>query len=84
MLNLFNNELLAAGDFRPVEGDGVYLSNDALKTFLKLYETQMREPFTNPQTETTTTGRDLLKSQVQAVSKSIMSGQIYQPFYGRW
>lgn len=84
VLNLFNNELLTAGDFRPVEGDGVYLTNDALKTFLQRYETQIREPFTNPQTETPTTGRDLLKSQVQAMSKSIMSGQIYQPFYGRW
>lgn len=79
-LNLFNNEILTAEDFRPVEGEGIYLTPDALKTFFKWYEQRMREPFTLKESNEQTHYRDVIKKQIQNLSKKIQFNEAYKPF----
>jgi CRISPR-associated protein Cas1 len=82
-LNLFNNELFTAADFRPVEGQGVYLTETALKNYLKLYEQRLREPAAVA-AEADMTYRDLLKTQVRAMAKSLSRGDLYLPHAMKW
>lgn len=83
-LNLFNNELFTAADFRPVEEKGVYLNPDGLKKYLRLYEQRMREPFKLLDSETQIAYRELIRQQVNSMSESIKTRRIYQPFIMKW
>lgn len=80
-LNLFNNQMLTAEDFRPVEGEGIYLTPAALKTYLQYYERRMREPFTLAGAATPTDFRRILRDQAQHLAKTIKQQETYQPFY---
>jgi CRISPR-associated protein Cas1 len=80
-LNLFNNQMLTAEDFRPVEGQGIYLTPAALKNYLQNYERRMREPVRLDDTETPTAFRQILRAQVQRLAKTIKTQEPYQPFY---
>jgi CRISPR-associated protein Cas1 len=83
-LFLFNNEILADNDFRPVEGEGIYLTNDAMKTFFQKYEHRMRESFTSKRhDEKQTTFRDLIRNQVQKLIRTIKFNEPYRPFHLR-
>lgn len=78
-LNLFNNQVLTAEDFRPVEGQGIYLTPAALKTYLQAYEHRMREPST-PEVAASAP-RQILRDQVQRLAKTIRAQEPYQPFF---
>jgi len=79
-LSLFNNDVLAADDFRAVENEGIYLTKPALKTYFEHYERRIREPFTEKQTGETVTFRHLFQQQLQKFSKTLMEKTAYQPF----
>jgi len=80
-LNLFNNQVLTAEDFRPVEGEGIYLTPAALKTYLQYYERRMREPVTLAETSMPTDFRQIVRAQAQRLAKTIKTQEAYQPFY---
>jgi len=80
-LNLFNNQGLTAEDFRPVEGEGIYLTPAALKTYLQYYERRMREPITLAEAAAPTSFRQILRDQVQRLTKTIKIQEPDQPFY---
>ena len=79
-LSLFNNEVFAADDFRPVENKGIYLTKPALKTYFEHYERRVREPFKLPNTDEEVNFRHLFKQQVQKLSRSILTKESYEPF----
>lgn len=83
-LFLFNNEILTDKDFSAVEGEGIYLTNEAIKTFFQKYEHRMREPFTSKRhDEKQTTFRDLVRNQVQKLTRTIKFNEPYHPFHLR-
>ncbi len=81
-LSLFNNQILTADDFEPVENQGIYLKKEALKRYFEHYERRVRESFTLTNSETRTTFRDLFKRQVNRMAQKIMKyDQLeYEPF----
>jgi CRISPR-associated protein Cas1 len=83
-LNLFNNQLFTAEDFQPVENKGVYFTPEAFKNYLRLYEQRMREPLKLSTEETPSTYRELIRDQVNAMSKSIKTREVYQPYAMKW
>jgi len=79
-LSLFNNNLLTEKDFHPVEGEGIYLTKDALATFFKYYEQRMKENFTLKYSNQPTCFRNIIKNQIQCLNKKIQSNKPYIPF----
>ncbi|HNR69398.1 MAG TPA: CRISPR-associated endonuclease Cas1 [bacterium] len=72
-----NNQIFQSNDFKVMDNQGVYLQDEALKTFLSLYEKTMR-------TETNQlTPRKRLHTQAKAMSRAIVEGHIYQPGLAR-
>lgn len=80
-LFLFNNEVLTAKDFRSVEGEGVYLQPEALKTFLQQYERRMREPLAAEADEPSLGYRLILREQVQRLMKTLKAAEPYAPYH---
>lgn len=83
-LNLFNNEVLATGDFRPVEGEGIYLTSAALKTFLQLYERRLQETLTWERPDEKASIRYRLREQIQNLARTIQQQEPYKPFRMRY
>jgi CRISPR-associated protein Cas1 len=80
-LFLFNNEIFTAEDFRPVEGEGIYLQPQALKTFFQQYERRMQEPLAAADEDEPKAGfREILRAQVQRLMKTIKTAEPYEPF----
>ncbi len=79
-LNLFNNEMLTSADFRPVEGQGIYLTPAALKIYLQFYERRMREAPAAEEAEENPGFRLVLRRQVQRLAKTITVQEPYLPF----
>jgi len=83
-LNLFNNDVLTAKDFRPVEGEGVYLTPEALKTFLQLYERRLQEPQNWESPDEKESVRSRLREQIQNLAKTLQNQAPYKPFKMRY
>jgi CRISPR-associated protein Cas1 len=79
-LTLFNNEILSPEDFRPVEGEGIYLTPQALKTYLQLYERRLQEIFSPEGSEEKHSFRSLFRGQIQNLAKTIKNLEPYKPF----
>jgi len=83
-LNLFNNEILHPDDFRPVEGEGVYLKPEAFKTYLKLYERRLQEPPSTEKPEDNFSFRNRLRAQIENLARTIKHQEPYKPFKMRY
>jgi CRISPR-associated protein Cas1 len=80
-LNLFNNQILKETDFRPVEGEGIYLKEEALKTYFKMYALRLQEKFQPDKNDAAeTTFRELVRRQLDRLSKTLLFNEPYQPF----
>jgi len=78
-LNLFNNNILTSEDFEPVENKGVYLTQEARKTFFTQYEKKIKEPVTLQDKDDEKSFRQLFKEQVHKFSQSILTQSNYEP-----
>lgn len=79
-LFLFNKEIFTDKDFRPVEGEGIYLTEDALKTYFQKYDQRMREQFNLREQSEPTNFRNIIRQQIQKMNRTIKFAEPYMPF----
>ena len=79
-LHLFNHNIITIEDFRKVEQDGVYLTNDGMKKYFQFYEKRLKAPLEHGESELTANMRNIMKQQVHRMAKSIQNRKIYNPF----
>jgi CRISPR-associated protein Cas1 len=78
-------DLLTHGTLHPVRhfdkrDGGVYLNTDGRKRFYVAYERRMERPYTSEQSGVRTTIRNELHLQAQKLKRTILEGEVYEPF----
>jgi CRISP-associated protein Cas1 len=87
-LDTLNKALLRNKDFYSHdhnEESGCFMSDDARKTFLELFEEQMREELHDPQSGKTMNMRRLMELQVVKISEVLAGTRaVYEPWRAEW
>jgi len=79
-LHLFNNKILSSEDFRKVEQNGIYLTDDGIKKYFHHYEQRIKAPLKRTESDSALNIRTIMKKQVQQMAQSIQNRELYKPF----
>lgn len=82
VISLTNNKVLTASDFTTQPDGAVYLDGEPRKRFLKEYEKFMASEFNYRRTTEKMTFRRALHEQAQQLQRTLLKGELYQPFEG--
>ncbi|MCI1748569.1 MAG: CRISPR-associated endonuclease Cas1 [Acidipropionibacterium sp.] len=78
VLDCFRRGMLSDTDGRPVDNDGVYLTEAGKRTFLNRYERRMQTQFTHPVTRKRITWRAGIHAQALALATSFSCDDMYR------
>jgi len=81
-LRLVNNRVLSSKDFyKNPNGNGIYLTREAMKKYFAEYEDFVSQEFTHPQTKERTSLRKCFRIQIERLASCIRGETDYQPFF---
>ena len=81
VLRIVNNSIFKPDDFDFIASTGgVYLNSDARKVFFQQFERRINELISHPDLQPQVTYRQAIQLQVRRYKRSLLRGEVYEPF----
>ena len=81
VLKMINKPLFKSNDFEVLaQNQGVYLTDEARRTFLSHLESRMNEKVSHPDLQSPVSYRHAIQLQIRRYRRSLLSSTLYEPF----
>ena len=83
IFTLLNKNMLSAKDFSR-EGGGVFLKEKGRQTFLKAYDTRLKDTLKSKRLKRNVSYRRLIRMECYKLEKHLIGDEVYAPYVARW
>ena len=83
IFTLLNKNMLSEKDFSR-EGGGIFLKEKGRQTFLKAYDTRLKDTLKIPRLKRNVSYKRLIRMECYKLEKHLLGDEVYSPYVARW